>query len=155
MASPVSESVDINAPADVVYALVADLPSMGQWSPECIAVEWRGGASAPAVGAKFKGQNRIGRRKWSSDGVIVTAEPGRKFAFETSAMRIPVAHWAYEFTERDGGCTVTESWSDRRPAWFVPITRLATGVTDRSVRNEETMRTTLERIKAAAEAAPR
>lgn len=153
MAKAVSESLDVNAPADAVYALVADLPAMGQWSPECFAVEWRGGASEPAVGAKFKGHNRIGKRKWSSDGVVVAAEPGRRFAFETSAMRIPVAQWAYEFTERDGGCTVTESWIDRRPGWFVPITRLATGVTDRGVRNEETMRTTLERLKAAAEAA--
>jgi hypothetical protein len=61
------ESLDVNAPAAVVYALVADLPAMGQWSPECFAVEWRGGASEPAVGSKFKGHNRIGRRKWSAD----------------------------------------------------------------------------------------
>src|SRR3954449_5313798 len=99
MSSTVSESLDINAFPDVVYALVSDLPAMGQWSPECTAVEWRGGASGPSVGAKFKGRSRIGRRKWSTDGVVVEAEQGRVFAFEVFTMRIPVARWSYEFAE--------------------------------------------------------
>ena len=153
MTSTVSESLDVNAPPDVVYVLVADLPAMGQWSPECTAVEWRGEVSEPVGGARFKGHNRKGRRRWSADGVVVAAEPGRKFAFDISTMRIPVAHWSYEFTARDGGCTVTERWADQRPAWFMPLTRVATGVADRATRNGETMRTTLERIKAAAEGA--
>ena len=102
-----------------------------------------------------RGERAVGRREVQrpqpnrsaevveADGVVVEAEQGRVFAFEVFTMRIPVARWSYEFAERDGGCTVTERWADRRPGWFVPITRLATGVTDRSVRNEETMRVTL------------
>lgn len=153
MVATVSESLGVDAPQDVVYALVADLPAMGRWSPECTSAEWRGGATGPVVGARFKGRNRHGRHRWSTDGVVVAAEPGQKFAFEISTLRVPVARWSYEFTPREGGCTVTEQWADRRPAWFQPIARLATGVADRTTHNAATMRTTLQRLKAAAESA--
>ncbi|MEP7191775.1 MAG: SRPBCC family protein, partial [Actinomycetota bacterium] len=34
------ESLTVAAPADLVYGLVADLPRMGEWSPECERVTW-------------------------------------------------------------------------------------------------------------------
>ena len=40
----VRETQHIDAPAELVYDLVADLPRMGEWSPECERVVWRGGA---------------------------------------------------------------------------------------------------------------
>ncbi len=42
-------------PAERSYALIADLPRMGEWSSECTAVEWTGNFTAPAVGAPFIG----------------------------------------------------------------------------------------------------
>src|SRR5450756_1969528 len=51
----VRESLAVVAPADAVYDLVADLPRMGEWSPECERVIWRGGATSAAHGAQFLG----------------------------------------------------------------------------------------------------
>src|SRR5436309_1985613 len=44
-----SRSIDIDAPAERVYDLVADLSRMGEWSPECRRVEWLDGATSPAA----------------------------------------------------------------------------------------------------------
>ena len=40
--------VHVDAPPDVVWALVADLDRMGEWSPECYRVEWLDGAASTA-----------------------------------------------------------------------------------------------------------
>ena len=53
-----SQSVVIEAPAERIYELVADLPRMGDWSPECRQVEWLEGSTGPAEGATFIGHNR-------------------------------------------------------------------------------------------------
>src|SRR4051794_12278127 len=79
-------SIDIAAPADRLYDLVADMPHMGDWSNECRAVEWTGGTTGPAVGATFLGHNAIGPGgmiRWSRKGRVLVAERGREFAFVT------------------------------------------------------------------------
>ena len=63
----------------------------------------------------------------------------------------PVAHWRYDITPTDGGCTVTESTWDRRAGWFKKIAGLATGVSDRDSANAQHIQATLERLKARAE----
>jgi hypothetical protein len=52
-----SEQIQINASPERVYALVADLTRMGEWSPECQRVEWDERATGPAEGATFTGYN--------------------------------------------------------------------------------------------------
>ena len=51
-----------------------------------------------------------------------------------------------------GGCTVTESTWDKRPAWFKKPAELATGVKNRAEANTAHMEATLARLKARAEA---
>jgi carbon monoxide dehydrogenase subunit G len=56
--------VHVNAPPETVWAILANLDRMGEWSPECDRVEWLDGAESPArVGARFKGWNRYGRMR--------------------------------------------------------------------------------------------
>ena len=69
----VRESLAVAAPADAVYDLVADLPRMGEWSPECERVTWRGGATSAVSGAHFLGYNRAGLIRWMTQGEVVTA----------------------------------------------------------------------------------
>ena len=38
-------SIVIQAPAEVVYDLVADPMRMAEWSPECVRCQWIGGAT--------------------------------------------------------------------------------------------------------------
>ncbi len=56
------DSLDIvvDASPKNVYDLVADMPRMGEWSPECERVEWTNGSAGPAEGATFMGHNRGG-----------------------------------------------------------------------------------------------
>src|SRR5437588_11880700 len=77
------ERIEIDAPPGHVYDLVADLTRMGEWSPECYRVDWVGDAAGPVVGTEFEGHNRIGPYRWTVGGKVVTADPGREFAFTT------------------------------------------------------------------------
>jgi hypothetical protein len=44
------ESIEIAAPPEVVYDLLADITRMGEWSPECYRCVWLDGATAAQVG---------------------------------------------------------------------------------------------------------
>lgn len=125
----ITRSKHVDAPAERVWALVSDLPGMGRLSPENAGGSWRKGATGPAVGARFRGHNRKGLRRWSTNVEVTRCEPGRSFAFAVSTVaRIPVAEWSYEITpDPAGGCTVAESWTDRRPGWFKRPASLVTG----------------------------
>lgn len=131
------------------WGLIADITRMGEWSPETTQAVWRGGADCPAVGARFKGTNQMGSKKWRSTGTVTACDPGRRFAFDVSIGPFSVAEWAYEFEPTDDGCLVTELWQDRRGALVTWLSPLITGTKDRARRNEETMTVTLDRIAAA------
>ncbi|MCV7253564.1 SRPBCC family protein [Mycobacterium hackensackense] len=142
--------VTIAASPEAVYALITDLQTMATLAEETHAMEWvTGNAAAP--GAVFKGHNRNGSKKWTTKCTVTAAEPGRTFAFDVKSTGLPIAHWRYDITATDGGCTVTEQTWDRRPGWFKPFAGLATGVSDRDTANAEHIKVTLARLKAKAE----
>jgi uncharacterized protein YndB with AHSA1/START domain len=136
---------------EAAWELIADITRMGDWSPETISAEWTGGSNEPAAGARFKGTNQMGSKKWRSDCVVTACVPGRRFAFDVKAGPFKVAGWAYEFTPADSGCLVTELWEDHRGALMMWISPLITGTKDRASRNQQTMTVTLERLASALE----
>jgi uncharacterized protein YndB with AHSA1/START domain len=152
MSDQVSVTREMNAPADQVWAMVSDVTRMGEWSPENEGGVWLRGATGPKPGAKFRASNRIGKRKWKTVSTVADVEPGRKFSFRVSAAGIQVADWSYALEPTATGCRVTESWTDRRPGWFKPLSLVVTGVSDRSVTNRAGMEHTLDRLAASAEA---
>ena len=147
----ISRSAEVSAPASVVWDLVSDLPGMARFSPENAGGSWRRGASGPSVGARFRGHNRRGPRRWSTDVVVTRSEPGRVFAFDVSSLGLAVARWTYEVEPRGTGCRVTETWEDRRGALVRLGGRLLTGVADREQHNTEGMEQTLAAVRAEAE----
>ena len=150
----IEEAVDVAAPAGVVYGLLADLPRMGEWSPECRGATWRRGFDHAEVGASFIGHNGRGIRRWNTQGKVLTAETGRELAWDVRAVGLPDSHWGYRIEPRpDGGCRVTEWTEDRRGGLLKLVGPLASGVKDRTAFNRESMRVTLARLKIAAEAA--
>lgn len=153
MSESTSVSVHVDAPPEAVYELVSDLPRMGEWSPETQRCEWIGGATAASVGARFKGYNRRGWRRWSTKGQVVVADPGRELTWDVSSVfNLPVARWRYVMHPMEsGGTEVVESTEDRRGRLMHLLGRLATGVADRESHNADGMRATLQRIKAEAE----
>ena len=56
--------IEMAAPPDVVYALVADVTRLGEWSPECYRCQWLDGVTAAVPGARFHGYNRRGGLRW-------------------------------------------------------------------------------------------
>ena len=147
-----SESVDVDAPAEAIYDLVADLTRMSEWSPECARVEWEDGATRPAADARFVGHNRGGPFKlmrWSRHGRVLVAEPGCEFAFATEEGGREGTVWRYRFEAVDGGTRVTESYHvDWIPLWA----RIVDVPTNRAKELREAMRHTLGHLKTAAEA---
>lgn len=143
-------SVEIDAAAEAVYALITDLDAMAALAEETTALEWHKGDRA-RPGAVFRGKNTHGSRSWTTTCTVTAATPGRVFAFDVKSVVIPVAHWRYEITALDDGCRVTESTWDQRPGWFRGIAGLATGVKDRTGANGEHIRATLRRLKERAE----
>lgn len=155
----VSDSVTIALDAEAIYALVADPTQMPRWSPENV------GASVPVasgpleVGATFDGANKRGRARWTTQCVVVAAEPGRRFAFDvrkigTSTPLIPsqIARWEYTFEPVEGGTLVTETWTDLRRWWpdWVAATfdRAATGGRLFSEFQRRNIKRTLAAMKA-------
>jgi hypothetical protein len=141
----------VAAPADELYDLVAELPRMGEWSPECRQVEWLEGASGPAIGARFVGHNQTGPKglmKWSRRGTVVAAERGREFAFVTEEGGKEGTRWCYRFEPTEGGTLVTESYEvSAIPTWA----RILDIPTNRAKELRAGMAHTLVQLKAAAE----
>ena len=150
----ISASTEVDADPAAVWALVSDLPRMGELSPENTGGSWVGGATGPAVGARFRGSNRRGWRRWSTAVRVTECEPGRRFAFEVRSLRMPVATWSYDVVPRPGGCTVTETWHDQRGPAMMTLGRLATGVADRAQHTATGISQTLASVKARAERRP-
>jgi hypothetical protein len=148
----VKRSTDVAAPPERVWALVSDLPGMGRLSPENAGGRWRGGATGPAVGARFRGTNRRGWRRWSTQVRVTACEPGRRFAFEVSSLGLAVSRWTYDIAPAAGGCRLTETWEDRRGRVIDVLGRLVTGVQDRSAFTAESIERTLAAVREAAEA---
>ena len=107
-----SAQITVNRPATEVWAAIADITRMGDWSPECTAGRWVGGATGPAVGAKFEGDNVAkvaGRtvKKWTTTSEVTACEPGVDFEFVAEGYTT----WRYDFVAVDANTTtVTESF---------------------------------------------
>ena len=148
-------TVDVDAPAERVFALVSDVTRMGEWSPESTGGSWRSGTPG-AVGATFRGSNRRGRASWSTTCQVVASERGRVFAFAVGTTTRPESVWRYDLEPLpDGRTRVTESFELPRPMGAASrlLTRLTMGVRDREADLEDGMRTTLQRLAAAARSA--
>ena len=152
MSKQISVERTIRADAVRLYDLVSDLPRMGEWSPENTGGKWTKGATGPAVGACFKGTNRNGWRKWSTDVVITEAKPGERFSFDVTAGPIKVANWDYRFDQSGDSTKIVHTWTDRRNAFSSAIAIMVAGVRDRPDRNRRNMEATLAKLAETVEA---
>ncbi|HSR85845.1 MAG TPA: hemerythrin domain-containing protein [Streptosporangiaceae bacterium] len=108
-------SVDIEASPRDVYDIVADVTRIGERSPECRTATWLPGPPPQTVGARFRGQNRKGLIRWSRVCEVVTADPGRQFAYRTVPERVDLSRrdsttWSYQFAVGSTATKVTHSY---------------------------------------------
>ena len=151
--SPVNVRVEriIDAEPEVIYDLISDVTRMGEWSPETVDAEWLGGATGPAVGATFKGKNKLGPNSWATKPTVTHADRGRTFAFKVPGKSGPA--WRYEFERTNEGTRVTEAVTqERRSPLVIRLLQKRAGVTDRQASLREGMTITLDRLADAATA---
>ena len=147
----VSVSRTIAASPEEVWALISNVTRIGEWSPETTSCSWLGGATGPAVGARFAGTNINGKKRWKTTSTVVESEPGKSFVFEVKAGPLKVARWSYRITPNGDACNVTETWTDQRGWLVTTLGKPISGVTDRSEHNRQGMEVTLANLAHSAE----
>jgi hypothetical protein len=145
------QTIEIAAAPEQVYAIVSDLTRMGEFSPECRRVDWLGGATGPAPGARFVGQNRGGPVTWSRRGRVVRAEAGREFSFVTEEGGRDSTLWTYRLRPAGRGTAVTESYQVHWIPWWMRVVDVITFRRRQLARN---MARTLIRLKICIESQP-
>lgn len=145
-----SASVIIARPPAEVFDAISDVTRMGEWSPENTGARWVDGATGPALGARFEGDNEaklgpITLKRWTTTSEVTAYEPGALFEFVAEGYTT----WRYEFETAGEGTRVTESVSYppyrgwQRFAYETVARRSSAIVTD--------MQRTLDQLKASLE----
>jgi len=146
-------SVTVEAPAERIWDMLADVTRMGEWSPECTSCRWIGKRREPVPGARFVGFNRRGWARWLTTNEVEQAERGRSFVFR---VRETGVRWGYHLApDGEGATTVTET-RDLAGArtWLIRLFGPFVGGMDAHAGELRAgMVETLEHLKAAAEAA--
>jgi hypothetical protein len=146
-------TIDIDAPPERVYDLIADVARVGEFSPEATGCAWR--LPGSAVRRALLGSSTSAARGGGSPGAPSwSAERGRRFSFDVDFPPMPVSRWTYDIEPTDSGCRVTETWNDRREGPVAAPIKWIGGVIipgPRAPHNQRNIETTLQRLKAAAE----
>jgi uncharacterized protein YndB with AHSA1/START domain len=151
-----SVTLRIDAPPAKVWELVSDVTHIGRFSPETFEAEWLDDATGPAEGVRFRGhvrRNGRGPVYWTTC-TVVRCDPEREFAFVVGKPDKHMMTWGYRLASAgvDEGETsatdVTEFYESADGFAIRLYWKLFQG---RRRTNAEGMRTTLERLKVAAE----
>ncbi|HEY3671399.1 MAG TPA: SRPBCC family protein [Acidimicrobiia bacterium] len=102
-----SDSIDIAASPEAVYALVADVTRTGEFSPVCKSAQW-----LDEDHTTFTGDNVLPDMQWSTTCRVDVAEPGKEFTFTNLGMDASreLVRWSYTFAASDDGSAVSEHW---------------------------------------------
>lgn len=144
-----SATIEIAAPVQLVYDLVADVTRTGEWSPECVRCEW---IDHPGkAGSTFRGHNRRRLARWSTTARVLEADPPRRFSFATLHRGGIATLWTYDL---DGSepTRLTESFEAVSTPWLIGVAERLV-LRDRQQQLEAGLAHTLGAIKAAAERA--
>jgi uncharacterized protein YndB with AHSA1/START domain len=142
-----SATTEIAATPEAVWALIADVTRMGEWSPECREAEWSEGCSGPGADARFLGHNQAGDFKWSVPCTITECVEGKVFAFYAGDGSARSTTWRFELEPSAGGTRLTESFD-------APMINIEGSPSNFEGRYEMLVagaQTTIANIKAAAE----
>ena len=105
-------SVIVEAPPEAVWAVIADVTRVGEWSGECRGCAWVDDTGGLKPGARFKGRNRRGGIRWTRLNEVVLADGPRTLIWRTVA-RAPYfdsSEWRLHLTADDAGTHVSESF---------------------------------------------
>jgi hypothetical protein len=145
-------AIEVAAPPERLWRLIADVTRMGEWSPVCRRCEWTDGFAGAEVGSRFIGHNRQGPVRWSRVCEITTSDQGREFAFHTLFQGAEATRWRYRFDSIPTGTRVTESYEVVSMPRWVQLLHCVPGMHARARRDAlDNMTRTLARLRIVAE----
>jgi uncharacterized protein YndB with AHSA1/START domain len=157
---PTAEAeVLIDAPAMRVWALVTDIDLPSRFSSEFQGADWID--DGPALGARFVGRNEHrAMGGWQTTCTVTELEPQRTFGWAVEDPAHPAATWRFELEERPDGVRLAQRV--RIGPGPSGLSMVILGMPEKEERIvarrleefERNMRSTLEGIKALAEAGP-
>ena len=148
-------TVLVDAPPGAVWAVIADVTRISEWSPVCHRVEWVAPSTAAEPGARFRGHNTLNGARWSRVCEITVAEPGRELSFSTEFKGRESTRWRYALRSEGGGTRVTESYEIvSMPRWVQLLRRLPGAVAKSERDTRANLSTSLDRLKTIVEGGP-
>jgi hypothetical protein len=148
-----TDSVSIDAEPEAVYALVADITRMGDFSPVCKRGEWLDDDHT-----RFTGENVLPDMQWTTTCRVDVAAPGREFTFTNLGMdgARELVRWSYTMEPAGDGTALSEHW-EVLPGYgdfwasVAPNSNVEVYLDTVVERTHSGMAETLANIKAAAE----
>ena len=114
----VQRATGINAPAERIFPLIANLKSMNTWNPfvepdPAIKIAYSGPDSGRGAAHTWSGNSKVGEGRIE----ITDAAPSSRVAMRLDMHKPMKAHNAVEFTLQPNGNTTTVTWamSGRQP----------------------------------------
>lgn len=99
----------IKVDAERVYELVSDLDAMASFGTEFQSGKWVSGRPG-SVGSSFVGRQRLGDREWETTSTVLTARPGREFAWVVGDPENATATWTVSLRTVPDGTEVRYSF---------------------------------------------
>jgi hemerythrin-like domain-containing protein/uncharacterized protein YndB with AHSA1/START domain len=101
-----------------VWAVLADVTRVGEWSHECRSARWLDGARAGGVGVRFAGSNEVplrsgGQLRYSRPCTITSWQPGRELVYLAKSPRINPrgsSQWTFLLEPVEGGTRLTQAF---------------------------------------------
>jgi uncharacterized protein YndB with AHSA1/START domain len=126
--------VVVDAAPEAVWAVLADVTRIGEWSHECRGAEWLDGATAAAPGVRFRGRNKVGALvRWARVCVIRAVDAPHELVWETVGPPLmrDASLWRVRLDPVDGGTRIRQefrilsmaAWADRAVAAVIPAHR--------------------------------
>lgn len=145
-------SIEIDAAPAQVWALLADLPRMSEWSDQVVRT-WIVGGEVKQ-GARMINLNQQGWKRWPTTAKVVRFTPHSDLAFRVTENR---TIWSFQLEPLDGGARTKVTHRREAPDGISGLskglTKVVLGGMDAFADELTTgMGRTLERVKAAAEA---
>lgn len=105
-----SGEITVAAPPQRLWPLISDPVLLAGISTELQQVEWLDGASAAALGARFRGHNAnpdIG--EWSTTCTVIACDEDREFGWAVEDLAAPIATWRFVLEPADDGTVLRQS----------------------------------------------
>jgi uncharacterized protein YndB with AHSA1/START domain len=112
---------EVPVPVDAVWRLVSDFSRTGDWSHECLAVEWLDGAIVAAPGVRFRGANKSLYLRWHRTCVVTEVDPGRSITWRTipTWRFVDSTEWRFTLEPLDHGTRIAQTYQVLRcPRWW-------------------------------------